>query len=81
MLAISSLCKDLDLFSPCRVQKPHCYKNITRLHSIYCLHYRGDEASIASDEVKKEEKPGIPDDFFYEYDDVVSKPRITGKRL
>lgn len=31
-----------------------------------------------SDEVKKEEKPGIPDDFFYDYEDLVSKPRITG---
>ena len=44
----------------------------------YVLIYRGDEQSVASDGVKKEDKPGIPDDFFYEYDELVSKPRITG---
>ena len=44
----------------------------------HVLIYRGDEQSVASDEVKKEDKPGIPDDFFYEYDELVSKPRITG---
>lgn len=31
-----------------------------------------------SEEVKKDDKPAIPDDFFYNYDELVSKPRITG---
>lgn len=40
---------------------------------------RGDEASVYSDEVKKDATPAIPDDFYYDYEELVSKPRITGQ--
>lgn len=46
--------------------------NMLNMHSM-C---RGDEHSVVSDEVK-EEKPAIPDDFYYDYDELVSKPFIS----